>query len=314
MSGSDRGEGAEGLTTALAIIFAIMFVIALAFPPLSRPDKNSSYQSHAAKCADADIEYGRFRSAHVTDSYPAGYSAQESKHEQEIAHWCDLAAQELTAEAGAKSANFTRLAMLAAFLGVGLLLVTVRQTASMLNEARETTRITGDIGQKQVRAYISASMSEPQIWELPGGANTICIGGKVRISNFGSSPAKKLSASVAFSFLGNNPNFLVGSTIDAPENISTQSPISDVKSKMFFMEEKVSAFMIDEAIHALVTVRYDDVFDNPCTDRFFFVLNGGSKYSNWVFDNFQVVGNFRYGEEPIMEWEECSNPNAERSA
>lgn len=155
MHDGDRAEGIASLTTAIAGVLLFILVLSFVFSSLSGTKNYSDYQSHATKCADADKAYGKFLDAHITDAYPADYEKQNAKHKEKIAQWCDLAAQELTAEAGAKSANFTRIATFAAIAGLVLLFVTVTQASGMLAEAKRTTRITREIGQAQTRAYLS---------------------------------------------------------------------------------------------------------------------------------------------------------------
>ncbi|OLF80762.1 hypothetical protein AWH62_14790 [Maricaulis sp. W15] len=181
--------------------------------------------------------------------------------------------------------------------GTVLLLATVVLTAWASHAAHEAVRVTRDIGQKQVRSYVTVTKariklpSADEIQAIRKAGKNVCPTIEIQFKNFGASPAKNCWYSARIKYLcvfvtgpgkgqfaerssrrhdvsqGRKTNWHHRFTIP-PSESETQSstygyPLADVELQALSLTDDQAPFYI----HVCVDVIHTDVFDVDWTDQ-----------------------------------------------
>lgn len=254
--------------TSLAVLAAIAvlwFAWCAASAPIGRalwaqPD-SQSYAANRCQASKAQ-EAGRF----AIEGQPGSngvHGASKSQHPEghpSVTDWCDLAAQERMAISADNAARWTFWAMVAAWVGVAVLVPTLIYTALAVRVSRR-------VGQAETRAYLAISI-EPLDGLPPEKA-------KVIVKNHGVTPARNLKWGATFEILphplfqqsgvaidikGTSPHFEKGVTnsLASGETHSNDTTRSGSDGPPL---EHAAAIGLTHRYYVIGDVIYSDVFD-----------------------------------------------------
>ncbi|MEX0693564.1 MAG: hypothetical protein WD075_03875 [Rhodospirillales bacterium] len=198
----------------------------------------------------------------------------------------DLIAQEGMALWAERMFWATLAAVILTLVGVFLICRTLSETRraanytkGMLREARKTTKaaeetiaVTREIGQKQIRAYITIT----EVWAHLAEDNTICL--RIEISNTGASPTKRLEIAIKatccqFEHWRDDVPSEMGRTTFNTDDIPAgggNTVEKNIRVPGSTINPVLENIMQESAYLAEITVKFIDVFDDKQGDTFCF--------------------------------------------
>lgn len=202
----------------------------------------------------------------------------ETRNTANYSDYCDLAAQYMAARSAQASSYWAALTFAATAVGVLLLWYTLRET-------RAVTITTREIGQKQVRAYLSAEPESAWVHDFPWVKKVVHVGGKVTIKNHGASPARNIRCIVTYFFngkpvgplSGNNEQILVVGDTLTPKSSDSAHP----SCMLEINEESITVLNLASTslFEMQVLVTYCDVFSDAevhSESSVYYLFNGNS--------------------------------------
>ena len=143
MSDSDRAKRFEDwLAPSVAINICAMFFLGAWYLDGTSQNPSREIQRYETQCSKADSRYRAFLSEFpeaisADDDSPQG--KREKRYREQEAHWCDLLAQQTSAEATRLASKHSRWITWLTIAGVLMLGWTLRLTRKAVTEAEKTT-------------------------------------------------------------------------------------------------------------------------------------------------------------------------------
>lgn len=242
MHDSDRPERTSYLNwSSLFFLVALAFGAAVWLLDISQYKPSAQQQYYSAECDKADERYRVL----IDDTLPASLNAKEDtdagqreeKAREQVAHWCDLVAQQSSAEATVFAAKqslwvtvFTGAMFILTGVGVWLLYDTLRATSRAVDEAEKATQ---------------AILTEQRPWlKIVGFCQNKDIPSiyDISIENLGKSPAEEVEVRL---------RCVVKPDPEKPyeERIAQLQAFGQLRKEFTILPGEVGRFVYDEQVH-----------------------------------------------------------------